>query len=93
MGIFGPPPRTPGITEAEFVFIRGELESAPFGHSEEKLTDIQVDDIMEDLKLETEAHTALEMKYGWKQVDTEQAAKIEANAANGKYAPSSCLRF
>ena len=88
MSLFGPS-RPAGITEAEEVFVRGELMNAPLGHSAEKLSPMEVEEIMGDLRAASGAHTALEMKYGWKQVDASQAQSIEEYAAKSKrYTPA-----
>lgn len=83
MSLFGPS-RPGGITKEELVFIRGELLNAPFGHSEEKLNERQVDEIIEDLTMNMDADNAMDMKYGWAQVNAAEAAEIEKDAANGK---------
>ncbi len=83
MSLFGPS-RPGGITKEELTFIRGELLSAPFGHAAEKLTERQVDEIIEDLTMGMDSDTAQDMKYGWAQVNAAEAAEIEKDAANGK---------
>lgn len=83
MSLFGPS-RPGGITKEELTFIRGELLNAPFGHGDEKLTERQVDEIIEDLTMSMDADTAQDIKYGWAQVNAEEAAEIEKEASNGK---------
>lgn len=88
MSLFGPS-RPAGITKEEEVFVRGELMNAPFGHSGEKLTPMEVEDIMGDIRAASGAHTVLEMKYGWNQVDAPQAQIIEQSAVKSKkYSPA-----
>lgn len=83
MSLFGPS-RPAGITKEELTFIRGELMNAPFGHGDEKLTERQVDEIIEDLTMSMDADNTQDMKYGWAQVNAAEAAEIEKDAANGK---------
>ena len=83
MSLFGPS-RPGGITKEELIFIRGELLNAPFGHGDEKLTELQVDEIIEDLTMSMDADTAQDMKYGWAQVNEAEAAEIEKSAGNSK---------
>ena len=90
MSIFGPS-RPGGITKEELTFVRGELMNAPFGHGGEKLSETQVNEIIEDLTMAMDPDTAQDMKYGWSQVSAAEAAEIEADAANGKgvkYSPT-----
>ncbi len=90
MSLFGPA-RPAGITKDELLYIRGELKNAPFGHGEEKLSDRQVDEIIEDLTLSMDPDTAQDIKYGWAQVNATEAREIEDDAANGKglsYSPA-----
>ena len=90
MSLFGAP-KPGGITKEELTFVRGELLSAPFGHSAEKLTETQVSEIIEDLTMAMDPDTAQDLKYGWAQVDAAEAAEIEAAAANSKglkYSPA-----
>ena len=58
--------------------------NAPFGHGDEKLTERQVDEIIEDLTMSMDADNTQDMKYGWAQVNAAEAAEIEKDAANGK---------
>ncbi len=58
--------------------------SSSFGNSEERLTERQVDEIIEDLSMNMDSDTALDMKYGWAQVNSAEAEEIEKDAANGK---------
>lgn len=83
MSLFGPA-KPGGITKEELSFVRGELQSATFGHSAEKLSETQVSEIIEDLTMAMDPDTAQDLKYGWAQVDAAEAAEIEADAANGK---------
>lgn len=83
MSLFGPS-RPGGITKEELTFVRGELLNAPFGHSAEKLTDRQVEELLEELQMAMDPDNAQDMKYGWAQVNAQEAAEIEQHAANGK---------
>ncbi len=83
MSLFGPP-KPGGITKEELMFVRGELMNASFGHGAEKLTERQVDEIIEDLTMAMDPDTAQDIKYGWAQVSAAEAAEIEAEAANNK---------
>jgi hypothetical protein len=83
MSLFGPS-RPAGITKEELPFLRGELLSAPLGHGAEKLTEQQADEIIEELMMNMDADSAQDIKYGWAQVNAEEAAAIEQGAANGK---------
>ena len=67
------------------MFIRGELKNASFGHGAEKLTDTQVEEIMDDLDDAMDPDTPNDMKYGWAQVSPEEVADIEKDAAKSKY--------
>lgn len=84
MSLFGPV-RPNGITKAELHFIRGELSTAPFGQSSEKLTSTEVDAIMEDLEDAMDPDTPNDMRYGWAQVSAEEVADIEKDAAKNKH--------
>ncbi|OGZ06268.1 MAG: hypothetical protein A2845_00480 [Candidatus Lloydbacteria bacterium RIFCSPHIGHO2_01_FULL_49_22] len=83
MSLFGPI-RPNGITKEELHFIRGELANAPFGHSADKLTSFEVDEIMEDLDDAMDPDTPNDMRYGWAQVSPAEVADIEKDAANNK---------
>ena len=83
MSLFGPI-RPNGITKEELRFIRGELLQAPFGNNTNKLTTLQVDEIMEDLDDAMDPDTPNDMKYGWAQASAEEVADIEHDAANNK---------
>jgi hypothetical protein len=83
MSLFGPV-RPNGITKAELYFIRGELANAPLGHSAEKLTKFEVDEIMEDLDDAMDPDTPNDMRYGWAQASPAEIADIEKDAANNK---------
>ncbi|GEM_PF-3314304 len=83
MSLFGPM-RPQGITKEELMFVRGELGNAPFGHSEQKLTSTQIDEIMGDLNLSMDPDTAQDITHKWNQVSAQEAAEIEANAADGR---------
>lgn len=83
MSLFGPS-RPKGITKEELIFIRGELGNASFGHGAEKLSKVQIDEIMEDLNLAMDPDTAVEIAHKWEQVSAEEAKQIEDNAANSR---------
>ncbi len=83
MSLFGPV-KPQGITKEEMYFIRGELANAPFGHSSEKLTALEVNEIMEDLEDAMDPDTPNDMRYGWAQASPEEVADIEHDAANNK---------
>lgn len=90
MSLFGPV-RGKGITKEELLFVRGELMSSSFGHGAEKLTNTQVDELMEQLSMAMDPDTAIDMSHGWSQVNAQEATEIEANAANSrgvKYSPA-----
>lgn len=82
MGLFGDT-RPKGITKDELTFVRNELLASSFGHSAEKLSQRQVDEIMEELMIDLDADTHLELKHGWGQVSPQEVAQIEENARNG----------
>lgn len=84
MSLFAPV-RPNGITQQELTFIRGELRQAPFGSSYSKLTDAQVEEIMDDLNDAMDPDTPNDMKYGWAQVSPEEVADIEQDAAKSKH--------
>lgn len=83
MSLFGPI-RPNGITKEELRFIRGELSQAPFGNAAERLTTLEVDEIMEDLDDAMDPDTPNDMKYGWAQASAAEVADIESDAANNK---------
>ena len=83
MSLFGPS-RPKGITKDELSFIRGELGSAPMGHSAEKLTSTQLEDIMGDLSLSVDADTAQDISHHWEQVSASEAEQIEKSASENK---------
>lgn len=58
--------------------------SAPFGRANEKLNQRQIDEIMEDLEMNMDPDTPMDIKYGWNQVSAAEVAEIEAAAENGK---------
>ena len=84
MSLFAPP-RPNGITQQELTFIRGELKQAPFGNAAAKLTDAQVEEIIDDLGDAMDPDTPNDMKYHWAQVSPEEVADIEKDAAANKY--------
>ncbi len=84
MSLFGPI-KPNGITKEELNFIRGELKQAPFSKSFEKLTDAQVEEIVDDLGDAMDPDTPNDMKYGWAQVSPEEVADIEKDAAGSKH--------
>ncbi len=83
MSLFGAN-KPKGITEEELTFIRGELLTAPFGHNAEKLSERQVEELIEDLQLTMDADSSEDIQRGWKQVIKEEAEAIEKHAANNK---------
>ena len=87
MSLFGPN-RPKGITKEELHFIQGELK---VGHSAERLTDYQVDDIMEKLTIALDPDSGIGMKKKWSQIDATEVAEIEELAGNAKgikYSPA-----
>ncbi len=84
MALFAPP-RPNGITKEELTYIRGELRQAPFGSSFSKLTDAQVEEIMDDLNDAMDPDTPNDMKYGWAQVSPAEVADIEQDAAKSQH--------
>ena len=83
MSLFGPV-RPNGITKEEMRFIRGELARGSFNFAPEKLSDAQVDEIMEDLEDAMDPDTPNDMRYGWAQASPEEVADIERDAGNNK---------
>lgn len=76
MSLFGPS-RPKGITEEELYFVRGELRQAAFGHGAEILTEHQVSEIVDRLKLCMDPDTSREMEHKWKQADQGEVVAIE----------------
>ena len=87
MSLFGPA-RPKGITEAELYFIRGELRQAAFGRGAEVLTEHQVEEIIDRLKLCMDSDTGSEIAHGWK-----QAGSGEVTAVEGQLTKDSRLRI
>ena len=84
MSLFAPL-RPNGITQQELTFIRGELKQAPFGNKSAKLTDSQVEEIMDDLNDAMDPDTPNDMKYHWAQVSPLEVADIEKDTAANKH--------
>lgn len=80
MSIFGPV-RPNGITKDEMYYIRGELSQ---GSGADRLTTMEVNEIMEDLEDAMDPDTANDMRYGWAQATAAEVADIEKDAANNK---------
>jgi hypothetical protein len=76
MSLFGAD-RPKGITQEEFRYIKGELMNAPMGHSDAKLLDRQIEEIMNRLTLLLDPRTTLEQKNNWKQVDQNEVSELE----------------
>lgn len=80
MSLFGPV-RPKGITKDEMYYIRGELAQ---GSGADRLTSVEVSEIMEDLEDAMDPDTPNDMRYGWAQASPEEVADIEKDAANNK---------
>lgn len=80
MSLFGPN-RPKGITPAELYFIHGELRQAAFGHGAEALTDHQIAEIIDRLKLCMDPDTSAAIKYKWKQADANEVTAVEDQLA------------
>ena len=76
MSLFGPD-RPKGITEEELYFVRGELRNAPMGHSAEILTEYQVEELIDRLKLCLDEDGGTAIAHKWKQVDTNEVTEVE----------------
>ena len=83
MSLFGAT-RPKGITKDELHFVRGELRSAPMGHGAEKLTESQVDHLMELLEMASDADSAIELQNHWEQVNSAEAMQVEQKIANDR---------
>ena len=83
MSLFGPN-RPKGITEEELYFIRGELRSAPFGRGGETLTEHQVNEVVDRLKLCLDPDSSAGVARHWKQVDANEVAAIEGQLAKDR---------
>jgi hypothetical protein len=76
MSLFGPS-RPKGITEEELYFVRGELQQAAFGHGAEALTDHQINEIVDRLKLCLDPDTSAAIAHKWKQADANEVVAVE----------------
>lgn len=80
MSLFGPD-RPKGITEEELYFVRGELRQAAFGHGAEMLTEHQVEEIVDRLKLCMDPDTGAAIVHHWQQANEGEVAAIENQLA------------
>ena len=83
MSLFGPD-RPKGITEQELYFVRGELRSAAMGHGAEILTEHQVEEIVDRLKLCLDPDSGPAITHNWKQVDAKEVAALEGQLATDR---------
>lgn len=80
MSLFGPA-RPKGITEAELYFVRGELRQAAFGHGAEALSEHQVEEVIDRLKLCMDPDTSAAIAHHWKQAGDDEVSAVENQLA------------
>jgi hypothetical protein len=80
MSLFGPN-RPKGITEEELYFVHGELRQATIGHGAEALSEHQVKEIIDRLKLCMDADTGVAIARHWKQAGGEEISAVENQLA------------
>lgn len=85
MSLFGPQ-RPKGITKDELYYIRGELGAS---HGASKLTDRQIDEVIERLELALDSDSALEHRNKWKQAGADEVAAIESQTKDRDGTPFS----
>lgn len=81
MSLFGSP-MPKGITEKELTYIRGELRGSGFGSSPERFTEMEVNTVMEMLRMGLDADSYAERQHHQGIIDQGEADMVEKNMAN-----------